>query len=231
MCTIQDDEFAIPEWFDSTQTRDGDGYCLGGLRPSEVVRQTSPDPAEQAPLVARSVTPPSPSGRGGTTLLRQRAPRSCTVFVMTPPNEHTSEGGRDDRGVPYHAESALSSAQVLKCAVGLARASAKRVSLPLGCVTGFHSENRRFRSARGGSREKEGERLIEGLTARTPTEGGVGRHTSRRRESDRPEGGSGPPRGQTTDRRGGPHELGGVGTNDAYIRARQMRICTWRRSC
>ena len=74
-----------------------------------------PDPAEQAPLVARSVTPPSPSGRGGTTLLRQRAPRSCTVFVMTPPNEHTSEGGRDDRGVPYHAESTLSSAQVLKC--------------------------------------------------------------------------------------------------------------------
>ena len=38
-------------------------------------------------------------------------------------------------------------------------------------------------------REKEGERLIEGLTARTPTEGGVGRHTSRRQESDRPEGG------------------------------------------
>ena len=72
------------------------------------------DPAEQAPLVARSVTPPSPSGRGGTTLLRQRAPRSCTVFVMTPPDEHTSEGGRDDRGVPYHAESTLSSAQVLK---------------------------------------------------------------------------------------------------------------------
>ena len=34
---------------------------------------------------------------------------------MTPPNEHTSEGGRDDRGVPYHAESTLSSAQVLKC--------------------------------------------------------------------------------------------------------------------
>ena len=33
---------------------------------------------------------------------------------MTPPNEHTSEGGRDDRGVPYHAESTLSSAQVLK---------------------------------------------------------------------------------------------------------------------
>ena len=31
-----------------------------------------------------------------------------------PPNEHTSEGGRDDRGVPYHAESTLSSAQVLK---------------------------------------------------------------------------------------------------------------------
>ena len=36
------------------------------------------------------------------------------MFVTTPPNEHTSEGGRDDRGVPYHAESTLSSAQVLK---------------------------------------------------------------------------------------------------------------------
>ena len=104
----------IPEWFDPTQTRDGDGMLADGLRPSEVVHQTIPDPAEQAPLVARSVTPPSPSGRGGTTLLRQRAPRSCTVFVMTPPNEHTSEGGRDDRGVPYHAESTLSRAQVLK---------------------------------------------------------------------------------------------------------------------
>ena len=105
----------IPEWFDPTLTRDGDGKRLCGLRPSEVVRGLrNPDPAEQALLVARSVTPPSPSGRGGTTLLRQRAPRSCTVFVMTPPNEHPSEGGRDDRGVPYHAESTLSRAQVLK---------------------------------------------------------------------------------------------------------------------
>ena len=92
------------------------GASYDGLRPSEVVPLTIPDPAEQAPLVARSVTPPSPSGRGGTTLPRQRAPRSCTVFVMTPPNEHTSEGGRDDRGVPYHAEPTLSSAQVLKYA-------------------------------------------------------------------------------------------------------------------
>ena len=34
---------------------------------------------------------------------------------MTPPNELTRGGGRDDRaGVPYHAESTLSSAQVLK---------------------------------------------------------------------------------------------------------------------
>jgi len=62
----------------------------------------------------RSVTPPSPSGRGGTTLLRQRAPRSCTVFVMTPPNEHTVpvregetiEGSRTMRNRPY---------PVLKC--------------------------------------------------------------------------------------------------------------------
>ena len=122
----------IPEWFDSTQIRGGDGYCLGGLRPSEVVRQTSPDPAEQAPLVARSVTPPSPSGRGGTTLLRQRAPRSCTVFVMTPPSEHSSEGGRDDRGVPYHAELTLSSAQVLKLFVAVRSRHFFRVCL---CVS------------------------------------------------------------------------------------------------
>ena len=86
-----------------------------------LVHQTIPDPADQAPLVARSVTPPSPSGRGGTALLRQRAPRSCTVFVMPPPNEHSSEGGRDDRGVPYHAESTLSSAQVLKSRLHVCR--------------------------------------------------------------------------------------------------------------
>jgi len=97
------------------------GNVVGGLRPS-VVRLTIPDPAEQVPLVARSVTPPSPPTshsemmeRGDDTAPAERAPRSCTVFVMTPPNEHTSEGGRDDRGVPYHAESTLSSAQVLKC--------------------------------------------------------------------------------------------------------------------
>jgi len=45
---------------------------------------------------------------------KREGPPVCTVFVMTPPNEHTSEGGRDGRGVPYHAESTLSSAQVLK---------------------------------------------------------------------------------------------------------------------
>ena len=54
---------------------------------------------------------------------------------MTPPNEHTSEGGRDDRGVPYHAESTLSSAQVLKvdCVVysNLQEKSSKRSKLHL----------------------------------------------------------------------------------------------------
>ena len=50
-------ELPIPEWFDPTQIRDGDGCRLGDLRPSEVVHQTIPDPADQAPLVyiARSV--------------------------------------------------------------------------------------------------------------------------------------------------------------------------------
>ena len=47
---------------------------------------------------------------------------------MTPPNEHTSEGGRDDRGVPYHAESALSSAQVLKEVRSTLREAANQLS-------------------------------------------------------------------------------------------------------
>ena len=89
-----------------------------GLRPSEVVHLTIPDPAEQAPLVARSVTPPSPSGRGGTTLLWQRAPRSCTVLVMPPPPMNTPvrvgetiEGSRTMRNRPY---------PVLKCSINRA---------------------------------------------------------------------------------------------------------------
>ena len=96
------------------------------------------------------------------------------------------------------------------CGVGLARASAKKSPWRLAAWLVFIVKTGDF-EAPVAVREKEGERL-RGLTARTPTEGGVGRHTSRRRESDRPEGGSGPPRGQTTDRRGGPHEVGGVGT-------------------
>ena len=99
------------------------GCWLSDLRPSEVVHETIPDPAEQVPLVARSVTPPSPSGRGGTTLLRQRAPRSCTVFVMTPPNEHTSGGrARRSRG-PVRVPRGIDPIQctVLKCSRPLAR--------------------------------------------------------------------------------------------------------------
>ena len=58
----------------------------------------------------------------GTFTLHSAAPGSISAF---PPNEHTSEGGRDDRGVPYHAESTHAeryseivlpiSAKVLKC--------------------------------------------------------------------------------------------------------------------
>ena len=59
---------------------------------------------------------------------------------MTPPNEHTSEGGRDDRGVPYHAESALSSAQVLKRGLAdQARTRAGFVFLSLGSNVLFFS--------------------------------------------------------------------------------------------
>ena len=48
------------------------------------------------------------------------------MFVMTPPNERTSEGGRDDRGVPYHAESTLSSAQVLNTGGKSSKKSSRR---------------------------------------------------------------------------------------------------------
>ena len=67
----------------------------------------------------RSGEPPWFACGGTNNLLSEhRERKSCSVFVMTPPNEHTSEGGRDDRGVPYHAESTLSRAQVLKCTRG-----------------------------------------------------------------------------------------------------------------
>ena len=46
---------------------------------------------------------------------------------MTPPNEHSSEGGRDDQGVPYHAESTLSGPQVLQSNLFLARSSTSPV--------------------------------------------------------------------------------------------------------
>ena len=72
------------------------------------------------------------------------------------------------------------------CAVGLARASAKRVSLALGCVTGFHSENRRFRSARGGSRE--GGRAFEGAHGKDTDRGG-GRSSHLPPPRERPTGG------------------------------------------
>ena len=67
--------------------------------------------------------------------LQQRAPRSCAVFIMTPPNEHSSEGGRDDRGVPYHAESTLSSAQMLKCSPSRADLLPSRFSVKNAIMT------------------------------------------------------------------------------------------------
>ena len=35
--------------------------------------------------------------KGGRHCFRSVYLDACTVFVMSPPNEHTSEGGRDDR--------------------------------------------------------------------------------------------------------------------------------------
>jgi len=52
------------------------------------------------------------------------------VFVMTPPMNTPVRGGRDDRGVPYHAESTLSSAQVLKKRKASARGQGKASERP-----------------------------------------------------------------------------------------------------
>ena len=82
--------------------------ALGCERPA-VCRRLSSTPSPSRLLVAAP----------GPALCRCSASAAYTsilyrVCYITPPNEHTSEGGRDDRGVPYHAESTLSSAQVLK---------------------------------------------------------------------------------------------------------------------
>ena len=70
---------------------------------------------------AEAVSPPlfrNSEGAGYADLPHSLLPRTRDTIMhrvcYDPPNEHASEGGRDDRGVPYHAESTLSSAQVLK---------------------------------------------------------------------------------------------------------------------
>ena len=68
-------------------------------------------------------TPASqPPGEPPKRLPRARAARHlapCTRDRPRRTHEHlSSEGGRDDRGVPYHAESTLSGAQVLKHWIG-----------------------------------------------------------------------------------------------------------------
>ena len=62
----------------------------------------------------------------------------------------------------------------------------EEVSLALGCVTSFHSENRRFRSARGGSRE--GGRAFEGAHGKDTDRGG-GRSSHLPPPRERPTGG------------------------------------------
>jgi len=83
------------------------------MDPAEVHNQL--EPRRRA---ARDHQPAFRRGRGRCVekVDTLRSIRNFVVLVSTadPPNEHTSEGGRDDRGVPYHAESTLSGAQVLK---------------------------------------------------------------------------------------------------------------------
>ena len=83
---------------------------------------------EQAPLVARSVTPPSPPTSPSEMMERgDDTARStlwgpsaaCTSILyrvcrMTPPDEHTSEGGRDDRGVPLFRPRSPTQVQTLR---------------------------------------------------------------------------------------------------------------------
>ena len=116
------------------------GNVVGGLRPS-VVRLTIPDPAEQVPLVARSVTPPSPPTSPSEMMERgDDTARStlwgpsaaCTSILdrvcYDHPYEHTSEGGRDDRGVPYHAACGIDPIQCSSAQVSFACLQKKRLS-------------------------------------------------------------------------------------------------------
>ena len=76
-----------------------------------------PHTAVNAAGCRRLSSTPSPSrllvAAPGPALCRCTASAAYTLILyrvcyINPPNEHTSEGGRDDRGVPYHAESTLS---------------------------------------------------------------------------------------------------------------------------
>ena len=84
--------------------------AAGGLRPPRLLRHVPLHALSSDVLVGRFLV-------AIVATVRRRGLASVaalSVFVMTPPNEHTSEGGRDGRGVPYHAESTLSRSQVLK---------------------------------------------------------------------------------------------------------------------
>ena len=93
---------------------------------------------------------------------RLRRRRRCRAIRewMTPPNEHTREGGRDDRGVPYHAESTLSSAQVLKwmCFSGIGFALAEVVGLCNSRFTCVISSLKTRRPHHGDTLEIRGDR-------------------------------------------------------------------------
>ena len=130
------------------------GCCRGGLRPSEVVRQTIPDPAEQAPLVARSVTPPSPSGRGGTTLLQQAACTSILYRVCyesppmnTPVREgETIEGSRTMRNRPYQV---LKIPEISSCECDMDRGERPSISVHFCPFLSIHDQLRSQRARAG----------------------------------------------------------------------------------
>ena len=104
--------------------RAGEPRRLAGLRERRlftaraVSRRASPPPQTRSRRSWRTSSPSRPPCTRSTAPSCRRdiiSQRIITFGGRKNPlcNEHTSEGGRDDRGVPYHAESTLSSAQVL----------------------------------------------------------------------------------------------------------------------
>ena len=101
-----------------------------------------------------------PSGASGAE--QSSEVRAATDEHAREGDEHAREGGRDDRGVPYHAESTLSSAQVLKdvsddCTPSAPSARTKMLqvlTIAIGIPTDMGAKQRQDQGTGRGTREE-----------------------------------------------------------------------------